>query len=98
MKPGKVRLITVHALMLFARTLIKNLFVKGKLMGIPTIHFARWVLIDNNKHMMFFSNFDGSWNQYLGDFIDKSGWGLTGIFSNTAKFSKNKIFVYRRRL
>lgn len=91
MKPGKVRLITVHALMLFARTLIKNLFVKGKLMGIPTIHFARWVLIDNNKHMMFFSNFDGSWNQYLCDFIDKSGWGLTGIFSNTVNFPKTRF-------
>ncbi len=91
MKPGKVRLITVHALMLFARTLIKNLFVRGKLMGIPTIHFARWVLIDDNKHMMFFSNFDGSWNQYLCDFIDKSGWGLTGIFSNTVNFPKTNF-------
>jgi len=91
MKPGKVRLITVQALMLFARTLIRNLFVNGKLMGIPTIHFARWVLIDNNKHMIFFSNFDGSWQQYLGDFIDKSGWGLTGIFSNTANFPKTNF-------
>ena len=93
MKPGKVRLITVQAMMVFAKTLIKNLFVKGKLMGIPTIHFARWVLIDNNKHMMFFSNFDGSWNQYLCDFIDKSGWGLTGIFSNTVKFPKTKFLL-----
>ncbi|MEP7252737.1 MAG: hypothetical protein ABI683_10165 [Ginsengibacter sp.] len=91
MKPGKVRLITVLALMLFAKTLIRNFFIKGKLMGIPTIHFARWVLIDDNKHMMFFSNFDGSWNQYLCDFIDKSGWGLTGIFSNTVKFPKTKF-------
>jgi hypothetical protein len=91
MKSGKVRLITVQALMLFARTLIRNFFVKGKLMGIPTIHFARWVLIDNNKHMMFFSNFDGSWNQYLCDFIDKSGWGLTGIFSNTVNFPKTNF-------
>ncbi|MGN6343070.1 MAG: hypothetical protein ACTHML_18990 [Ginsengibacter sp.] len=91
MKPGFVRLVTVHAQMLFARTLIKNLFVNGKLMGIPTIHFARWVLFDNDKHMMFFSNFDGSWNQYLCDFIDKSGWGLTGIFSNTVNFPKTKF-------
>jgi len=90
-KPGFVRLVTVHAQMLFARTLIKNLFVNGKLMGIPTIHFARWVIFDNNKHMMFFSNFDGSWNQYLCDFIDKSGWGLTGIFSNTVNFPKTRF-------
>lgn len=91
MKPGKVRLLTIQGQMLFARTLIKNLFVKGKLMGIPTIHFARWILFDDNKHMMFFSNFDGSWNQYLCDFIDKSGWGLTGIFSNTVNFPKTKF-------
>ncbi len=90
-KRGKVRLLTIQGQMLFARALIKNLFVKGKLMGIPTIHFARWVLFDNNKHMMFFSNFDGSWNQYLCDFIDKSGWGLTGIFSNTVNFPKTNF-------
>ena len=91
MKPGKVRLITFKALMLFARTLIRLKFVKGKLMGIPTIHFARWVLFDNDKRVLFFSNFDGSWQQYLGDFIDKSGWGLTGIFTNTTNFPKTNF-------
>ncbi len=91
MKPGKVRLITLQGLMLFAKALIKYLFVNGKLMGIPTIHFARWVMIDNQKRMLFFSNFDGSWQQYLGDFIDKSGWGLTGIWSNTQKFPRTKF-------
>ena len=94
MKTGKVRLITIKALFLFANTLISYFFVKGKLMGIPTIHFARWVMFDDNKRVLFFSNFDGSWQQYLSDFIDKSGWGLTGIFSNTAVFPKtNYLFT-----
>jgi hypothetical protein len=93
MKPGTVRLITFKLMMLLGRTLIKNMFVKGELMGIPTIHFARWVLFDNNKHVLFFSNFDGSWQQYLGDFIDKSGWGLTGIFSNTVNFPKTNFLL-----
>jgi hypothetical protein len=93
MKPGKVRLITYKAFMLLARGLIRFKFVEGKLMGIPTIHFARWVLFDNNKRVLFFSNFDGSWQQYLGDFIDKSGWGLTGIFSNTSNFPRTKFLV-----
>ena len=62
-------------------------------MGIPTIHFARWVLFDDNKRVLFFSNFDGSWQQYLGDFIDQSGWGLTGIFSNTKVFPKTKFLL-----
>jgi hypothetical protein len=93
MKPGPARLFTYNLMMFVARALIKYLFVEGKLMGIPTIHFARWVLFDNNKRVIFFSNFDGSWQQYLGDFIDKSGWGLTGIFSNTQVFPKTRFLV-----
>jgi hypothetical protein len=91
MKPGIARYVTFEAMMLLGRTLTNNWFVKGELMGIPTIHFARWVLIDKNKHVLFFSNFDGSWQQYLGDFIDKSGWGLTGIFCNTVNFPKTNF-------
>lgn len=94
MRPGFMRLVTFFGLMAFAKGLINNLFVKGKLMDIPTIHFARWIIMDDNKHMLFFSNFDGSWQQYLGDFIDKSGWGLTGIWSNTENFPKtNYLFT-----
>lgn len=91
MRPGFMRLKTLQGLMLFAKALIGNLFVQGKLMGIPTIHFARWIMMDDNKHMLFFSNFDGSWQQYLGDFIDKSGWGLTGIWSNSENFPKTNF-------
>ena len=94
MKPGKARLYTFKALMKFANVLIKLKFVKGKLMGIPTIHFARWVLFDNDKRVLFASNFDGSWQQYLGDFIDKSGWGLTGIFCNTTLFPRSKFLFF----
>jgi hypothetical protein len=101
MKPGKMRLITLNAFYLLSRVLINKLFVKGKLMGIPTIHFARWVQINDKKRVLFFSNFDGSWVQYLGDFINKSGWGLTGIFGNTQGFPKSLFLVlkgaYRER-
>ena len=95
MKPGIARLVTISGLYLFAKMLIKLLFVKGKLMGIPTIHFARWVQVNDKKRMLFFSNFDGSWTQYLGDFIDKSGWGLTGIFGNTKNFPRALFLVLK---
>ena len=94
MKPGKMRLITLKALMIYARFRCHNEFVKGELMGIPTIHFARWVLLDDNKTVLFLSNFDGSWQQYLGDFIDKSGWGLTAIFSNTVNFPPSRYLFW----
>ena len=93
MKPGLVRLLNFKMWMLRTRLLATYVFVKGKLLNIPTIHFARWVLFDNNKHVLFFSNFDGNWQQYLGDFIDQSGWGLTGIFSNTKNFPPTRFMI-----
>ena len=93
MKPGLVRQLNFRIWMLRTKVLASHMFVKGKLLNIPTIHFARWVLFDNKKHVLFFSNFDGSWQQYLGDFIDQSGWGLSGIFSNTVNFPRTRFMV-----
>lgn len=93
MKEGKVRLITIKAMFALSKGLIRFVFVQGKLMGIPTIHFAKWVMFEDNSRVLFFSNFDGSWQQYLGDFIDNSGWGLTGIFSNTKVFPKTNFLL-----
>src|SRR5262249_39805530 len=33
-----------------------------------------------------FSNYDGSWASYLGDFVDKANYGLTAVWSNTESF------------
>jgi hypothetical protein len=93
MKPGIVRQLNFRIWMLRTKVLASHMFVKGKLLNIPTIHFARWVLFDNKKHVLFFSNFDGSWQQYLGDFIDQSGWGLSGIFSNTVNFPPTRFMI-----
>ena len=93
MKPGIVRQLNFRIWMLRTKVLANYMFVKGKLLNIPTIHFARWVLFDDKKHVLFFSNFDGSWQQYLGDFIDQSGWGLSGIFSNTVNFPTTRFMV-----
>lgn len=93
MKVGKVRLISIKFMFILTNFLIKFLFNQGNLMGIPTIHFAKWVMFDKNSRVLFFSNFDGSWQQYLGDFIDNSGWGLTGIFSNTKVFPKTNFLI-----
>lgn len=93
MKPGIIRNLNFRIWMMRTRVLAGNMFVKGKLLNIPTIHFARWVQFDQGKHVLFFSNFDGSWQQYLGDFIDQSGWGLSGIFSNTVNFPKTNFMV-----
>lgn len=69
----------------------KWVFVDGQLLGTPTIHFARWVIIDNGKRFVFFSNFDGSYDMYLGDFVDNSGWGLNTIYGASKGYPKTLL-------
>lgn len=69
----------------------KNWFVKGELFGTPTIHFARWVFIDGGKRFVFFSNFDGTYDGYLGDFVDNNGWGLNAIYGAAVGYPRTKF-------
>jgi hypothetical protein len=93
-KPSLFRRVAVR-LVLFAINLLGRLvYVRGALGGIPSIHFARWVVIDRGRRLLFFSNFDGSWENYLGDFIDKANFGLTGIWSNTIGCPPARFLVF----
>jgi hypothetical protein len=67
---------------------------QGSLSGITSIHFARWVVIDGGKRLLFLSNYDGSWENYLDDFIDLASIGLTAIWSNTTGFPRSYFLVY----
>lgn len=90
-KPGKFRLYTLK-FVLFAVNLVARVCTHGTLSGIPSIHFAHWSII-NNKQLLFFSNFDGSWVSYLDDFIDKAATGLTGVWTNAVGFPETRFLV-----
>ncbi len=62
--------------------LSKTVFTHGELAGLTTIHFARWVIIDGGKNLLFESNYDGNWEQYIGDFVDKASGGMDSIWGN----------------
>ncbi|PTL82789.1 hypothetical protein DAT35_18665 [Vitiosangium sp. GDMCC 1.1324] len=52
----------------------------------------RWLRISRKRHcLLFFSNYDGSWESYLDDFIDRASLGLTTIWCNTVGFPKPRI-------
>jgi hypothetical protein len=91
-KPGIFRRVTLRGL-LWLINLIARTSDKGELSGIPSIHFAHWALIDQGRRLLFFSNFDGSWENYLDDFIDKASNGLTAIWSNTVDYPKTRFLV-----
>lgn len=89
-EPLWFRGIVLRAVLAFINFSAKYLSNQGNLAGIPSIHFARWVIVDDGRRLVFFSNFDGSWDNYLGDFIDKSHNGLTGVWSNCVGFPRTK--------
>lgn len=59
---------------------------RGYLASMRTIHFAHWALVSNGGRLMFFSNFDGTWESYLDDFIEKAHGGLTLAWCNCVGF------------
>jgi hypothetical protein len=92
-KPGPFRRWLVRFVLAAIDTLARFQFNQGRLGGISTIHYARWVVVDQGRQLLFFSNYDGSWESYLGDFIDKAADGLTGIWSNTVGFPRTRWLV-----
>jgi hypothetical protein len=67
---------------------------KGKLSGIETIHFANWSLFNKGKNVMFLSNYDGAWQVYLSEFIDRSAMAMNLTFGTTANYPKTKRLLW----
>jgi Dyp-type peroxidase family len=72
----------------------KGWFRTGFLADIGTIHFARWVVLPGTNKLVFFSNYDGSWESYLEDFITDASPGLTAIWSNCVGFPKTRNLFF----
>jgi hypothetical protein len=93
LKPGRFRLNTLR-FVLFLTKLVARVSVSGKLIGLNSLHFAHWVIIDDGRRLLFMTNYDGSWENYLDDFIDKAAIGLTAIWSNTLNFPRTTLLVF----
>jgi hypothetical protein len=85
-KPGFFRLFTFKFLLFVLDYSARHIYNRGFLTRIRTIHFARWVFMDGNHRVFFASNYDGSHESYMDDFINKLGWGLNLTFSNAVGY------------
>jgi hypothetical protein len=81
-KPGWFRAVTVRGLLSALNFSFRHYFNRGILAGVDTIHFAQWIMIDEGRRILFLSNYDGSLESYMDDFINKVAWGLNAVFSN----------------
>jgi hypothetical protein len=93
LKAGLFRWIVLKAVLKLIHVLAAVSSNQGNLSGIKSIHFARWVVIAGGERLLFLSNYDGSWENYLDDFIDQASSGLTAIWSNTVGFPRTSYLV-----
>lgn len=93
LKPGFFRRWTITIVFLAIDYTAKHIFNRGFLARVVTIHFARWVFLDDHKRAFFASNYDGSLEAYMGDFINKVAWGLNVVFSNGLGYPKTNWLI-----
>jgi hypothetical protein len=86
-----------HLIFMYSRCMPSTL---GGLLGLKLIHFARWVIIRRhqwpdlgqgrttlrNDYMLFCSNFNGTWDQYIDAFSDGIPDGLDMFWYASTKY------------
>ena len=92
-KPGLFRRWTLVFLLFAVEYTTRHIYNRGFLARVNTIHFARWVFLDNRSRLFFASNYDGGLETYMGDFINKVAWGLNIVFSNGVGYPKTNWLV-----
>ena len=71
----------------------RHLYTRGGLARVRSIHFARWVFLDNRQRIVFLSNYDGSHESYMDDFVNKVGFGLNLVFSNGVGYPRTNWLI-----
>ena len=92
-KPGLFRRWAVTILLSGLNYACRHIYTRGHLTRVQTIHFARWAFLDNKTRLIFASNYDGSLESYMDDFINKVGWGLNLVFSNGIGYPRTDWLV-----
>lgn len=68
---------------------------RGFLATIGTIHAARWIVLPGTRQLVFVSNYDGSWESYLEDFITKASEGVTAAWSSSEGFPTTRFLFFK---
>jgi hypothetical protein len=95
LKPGVVRLGVTMLSLLVIDYAARHIYRRGGLGRVRTIHFARWVFLDDRRRVLFLSNYDGSLESYMDDFINKVGFGLNVVFSNGVGYPRTDWLILK---
>ncbi|MEP0191928.1 MAG: hypothetical protein ABJP70_05825 [Erythrobacter sp.] len=72
---------------------VTHWFRPGFVLTMGTIHKARWFRVPNTNQFVFFSNYDGSWESYLEDFITRAHEGQSAAWSHGVGFPPTKYLI-----
>lgn len=92
-KPGVLRTVLIKAGHLALGLVLRVKATDGYLGSMRTVHFAHWAFLNNSSRLLFFSNFDHSWDSYLDDFIEKAHGGLTLAWGAGVGFPPTRFLV-----
>jgi hypothetical protein len=95
LKPGWLRTIILASVLWVVDLTARLIYTRGRLARVHTIHFARWVYLDNRTRLLFASNYDGSLESYMDDFINKVGFGLNVVFSNGVGYPRTEWLLLK---
>jgi hypothetical protein len=93
-KPGGLRAVLIRAALRGLGLVVRVIATDGYLGSMRTIHFAHWALVNNGSRLLFVSNFDGSWESYLDDFIEKAHGGLSLAWCNGVGFPPVRFLIF----
>jgi hypothetical protein len=93
LKPGLLRQVTMRVALAGLDFGCRHLFARDNLAGVRSIHFARWLPLDDGRRVIFASSYDGSQESYMDDFIDRLHWGVNLVFSNGAGYPRTRWLV-----
>jgi hypothetical protein len=93
LKPGFFRRWLTVTILWVVNWTTHHIYTRGRLARVGTIHFARWVLIEGKTRLFFASNYDGTLESYMDDFINKVAFGLSLVFSNGIGFPRTDWLI-----
>lgn len=92
-KQGLLRRLTFAFTMWGILQSVRHFFRPGFVVSMGTIHKARWFRVPDTEQFVFFSNYDGSWESYLEDFITRAHEGQTAAWSHGVGFPKTRFLI-----
>ena len=92
-RPGGFWQLTSRLTELVGNYMARHVFTTGSLSGLTTVHFARFMRVGPERHVLFTSYYDGSLESYNNDFVDQVAWVLNTVFGQQAGYPRTRWMI-----